>query len=101
MLVGSPAWAQRWRRAASEPIDDALLDAIRCTVRQDGESADDEEDGRSSPQTERAVQVELLRLLTIAAPSAIRDANRAHAQRMRQALLTPRDVAFGPSRDDP
>ena len=85
MRVGSKRWAALHRGASANPLTDDVLGAIRATVVDEASAYFS--DGTRSPRTERAVQIELLRLLSKAEPSTQRDANLEHAARLRTALL--------------
>ena len=85
MRVGSKRWAALHRGASANPLTDDALGAIRATVVDEASAYFS--DGTRSPRTERAVQIELLRLLSKAEPSTQRDANLEHAARLRTALL--------------
>lgn len=108
--VARREWAARWRRAASEPIDQELLRAIRTNLRDpvaryfddgDEEQREDEEQRDAhSPRLQRAVQIELLRLVCACEPSATRASNLARAEQMRSALLAPRSAEPDPSVPD-
>jgi len=90
------AWAKRWRRAGTERIDSTLIDAIRGSLRDPVTRYFDDNatDARAvSPRLQRATQVELLRLISNAPTSAIRDENLAIAAEMRRELLKPGEPA--------
>jgi hypothetical protein len=88
--MDAPA-VSRWRRAATQLIDDALLKTIRTSLRDPVaryfDHADDPD--HSSPRLERATQIELLRLVSNAPPSALQKSNLAIAAAMRRDLLKP------------
>jgi len=83
--------AGRWRRAGTEPIDDAILKAIRISLRDPVARYFDDDDDPDcrSPRLERATQIELLRLVSNTLPSALRKSNLDDAAAMRRALLRP------------